>query len=179
MITLVIGGPDSGKSRFAESLADEGHHAGKYYIATMKIMDDDAKKRRDRHVAMRESKGFETLEIPYYIEIAPKLMRSPKKCMVLLECVANLVGNAMHEDEWKERLFAGAKEAADDFTASVIKKITDLADAVGHLIVVSSDYKVSDEDKKESPDAETQMYIDLLDAVNTRLKRIANEVYER
>ena len=77
------------------------------------------------------------------------------------------------------RLLAGAKESADDFTAHVIKKISDLADAVGHLIVVSSDYKASEAGKNECSDEETQLYIDLLDAVNTRLKRIANEVYER
>ena len=177
MITLVIGGPDSGKSEFAESLADGGDYIGKYYIATMKVTDADARARREKHLAMREGKGFETLEIPYYIDVAPELMRSPKRCVVLLECVANLVGNAMHEGEWKDRLCRGGKEAVDDFLSHVIKLITDLADATGHLIVVSSEYETGG--PGETEDAETALYVELLHAVNMRLRRIAEKVYER
>ena len=177
MITLVIGGPDSGKSEFAESLAEDGYYTGKYYIATMNVADDDARARREKHLTMREGKGFETLEIPYYIDVAPELMRNPKRCVVLLECIANLVGNAMHEDEWKKRLLTGSEEAADDFISHVVKLVTALADAVGHLIVVSSEYEP--DGYSTADDAETALYVELLHAVNMRLKRISEKVYER
>ncbi|MBR5407800.1 MAG: bifunctional adenosylcobinamide kinase/adenosylcobinamide-phosphate guanylyltransferase [Lachnospiraceae bacterium] len=177
MITLVIGGPDSGKSLFAESLADTVNYVHKYYIATMKIADKDAEDRRKRHVKMREGKGFETLEIPYRIDDAVKFMQSPENSVVLLECAANLVGNAMHEVEWKEKLEQGKQKDEDVFICHIVNLVTDLADKVGRLIVVSSEYEMTDAAVCE--DAETQLYVKLLHAVNLKLLSIADRVYER
>ena len=174
MITFIVGGHDSGKSAFAEELACKDACKGKYYIATMTVADEDSARRRDKHVMMRDGKGFETLEIPYHIEVAPELMREPKDCVVLLECVANLVGNAMHDDEWKMRLHSPSEETKDDIVFCVVRLVRKLADAVGHLIVVS--LRCDEEDTK---DEETALYISLLEAVNARLSRIANNVYER
>ena len=171
MITLVIGKQDCGKSAFAEKLASFGDPSGLYYIATMKVVDEDGEKRRDKHVRMREGLGFETLEIPCRIDAAPDLMRNPERCTVLLECVANLVANIMHEPEWKGRIKCADSESGDEFVRQVISLIRDLAGQVGHLFVVTSEYDA------EGADDETALYIGLLDAVNGRLARIADEVY--
>ena len=171
MITLVRGKRNSGKSRFAESLVKRSSLPQRYYIATMKVMDKDSEVRREEHRMQREGLGFETFEIPCIVEAAPDLMRSPEKSVVLLECMANLVGNIMHEDEWKGRIDEADSESGDEFVRLIIKRVKDLADRVGHLIVVTSDYE------KDGADAETSLYIDLLDAVNSRLSRIADTVY--
>ena len=176
MISYVLGPAGCGKSAFAESLCEDGNYKRKYYIATMKVVDEASGSRRDKHRSMREGKGFETLEIPYYIDEAPQLMADPGNCVVLLECVANLVGNAMHESEWDGRLRGTEGEVADDFCGSIIESITLLAAQVGHLIVVSEEYG---EDELSGCDDETRVYAGLLHAVNARLARIADKVYKR
>lgn len=171
MITLVRGKRNSGKSRFAENLAVRSTLPQRYYIATMMVMDEDSMARREEHRRERAGLDFETLEIPCLVEAAPELMRSPEKSVVLLECMANLVGNIMHGDEWRGRIDEADSESGDEFVRLIIKRVRDLAGRVGHLIVVTSDYE------KEGTDAETSLYIELLDAVNSRLSRIADTVY--
>ena len=78
MITLVIGKPDSGKSELAEELALSGGYKNRYYIATMKVMDEAGKARVEKHRKMREGKGFVTLEIPLFIEDALDDIRDPE-----------------------------------------------------------------------------------------------------
>lgn len=173
MITLVIGGSDCGKSELAESIASESGLRNRYYIATMKVVDEESRARRERHRAKREGKGFVTLEIPVLIGSAPDLMAGPRESAVLLECVANLVGNIMHESEWEGRLKAADSETGDAFVRSVISIIRDLADQVGHLIVVSATYP-----RENTDDEETAVYKDVLDAVNARLRRISDKVCE-
>lgn len=170
MITLVSGKQNSGKSAFAERLATKSDLPCRYYIATMRVVDEDSMERRKKHRQMREGLGFETLEIPCLIDSAPDLMRSPEKCVVLLECVANLVANIMHEPEWDGRIKVADSESGDEFVKYITGLIKDLAGSVGHLIVVTSEY-----DKDEAEGA--KLYIGLLNAVNARLGRIADKVY--
>ena len=169
MITFVCGKNKCGKSELAESLAMEGRYAFRYYIATMKVVDEDSRRRRDEHRRSREGKGFITLEIPTLIGAAPDLMAKPKESAVLLECVANLVGNVMHEPEWEGRIKCADSESGDEFVRSMTTLIMSLSEEVGHLIVVSSEYP-----KEESDDSETSLYKELLNAVNIRLSRVCN-----
>lgn len=172
MITFICGGIKCGKSDLAESVALDGVYANRYYIATMKVVDEDSARRREEHIKRREGKGFITLEIPTLIGAAPDLMAKPKESVVLLECVANLVGNVMHEPEWEDRIKCADSESGDEFVRSMTALITGLSEEVGHIIVVSSEYP-----KEESDDEDTTLYKELLDAVNTRLSRICNRYY--
>ncbi len=171
MITLVIGKPKSGKSDIAEDLALKGDHANRYYIATMKIMDEDGRARVKEHRKRREGKGFVTLEIPDDIVSAVKYMDDPKDSIVLLECVANLVGNVMHgvpNTMWLcEQGEAGKKE----IVLSVVKQITSLAGKVRDMIVVTGEYEPDDND-----DGETRIYKSLLFGVNEELQKTADKV---
>ena len=66
MLVLVIGGSASGKSAFAEDIAESIRDRGgnKYYLAFMKNDSEAAAKRIERHRMLRQGKGFVTLEIP-------------------------------------------------------------------------------------------------------------------
>ena len=179
MITLVLGPSGSGKSEFAENLAIITGLLHRYYIATMRVMDEEGRARRKRHRASREGKGFETLEIPHYIDEACALMTDPANSVVLLECVANLVGNAMHDDGWLMRLLHGDNDTMDEFTDHVMKLVTLLASSVGHLIVVSPVHMPGDVvTHTGEADKETRIYLAALEVVNYRLLRIADHVYE-
>ena len=160
----VIGSPNSGKSIKAEELALNTGLVP-YYLATMKVLDDEGISRVKKHRDMRDGKGFTTIEIPYRIEEAPGLIEDPKNSVILLECMANLVGNAMHEEDWYPRLMNGDEQAACGFVDYVTDKVKRLDDEVASLIVVSSEYEPEDTD-----DAETTLYKRLLHEVNAVIR---------
>ncbi len=60
-VTLVIGAAASGKSAYAESLC-LGHDGPRVYLATMEPFGEEGARRIARHRALREGKGFSTLE---------------------------------------------------------------------------------------------------------------------
>ena len=91
MLTLVTGGSGSGKSAFAEDRVLSFGDAQRIYIATMHPFDEESHKRIERHQKMRAGKGFETVEC--YTGL--KNVKLPAGCVVLLECMSNLVANEM------------------------------------------------------------------------------------
>ncbi len=105
MVTLIIGGQNSGKSQFAEELVVNSGIDRRYYLATMTVCDKAGEERVIKHRKQREGKGFITLEIPYAIDKALYIMEEPENSIALLECVANLVGNELYDNPervWQE-----------------------------------------------------------------------------
>ncbi len=91
-VTLVIGAAASGKSAYAESLC-LGHDGPRVYLATMEPFREEGARRIARHRALREGKGFSTLECSRDVgAAAPGL---PRGCTLLLEDVGNLVANEL------------------------------------------------------------------------------------
>ena len=170
MITVVIGGSNSGKSRLAEDLAVRSGCRYRYYIATMVVMDDEGEKRVAKHRLQRKGKGFVTLEIPEDVERAADSMKNPQDTVAVLECVTNLVGNLLFSGgDGLTKGFADAGDVAD----IVEGKVLSLAGAVSHLIVVSGHYEHSEDD-----DEETAAYKSALVKVNDRLRQLADKVYD-
>ena len=65
MLYIVTGGSGSGKSEYAEQTAVQCRNrtgGTLWYLATMRIWDDEGRKRVERHRRMRAAKGFETIE---------------------------------------------------------------------------------------------------------------------
>ena len=105
MITLVTGGSGSGKSAYAESLlySCEGI---RYYIATMQPYGAEGAQRIRRHHALRQGKGFETIEQYQNVSKAFDKVQTEvvshaaqnEKPVVLLECLSNLMANECFEE---------------------------------------------------------------------------------
>jgi adenosylcobinamide kinase/adenosylcobinamide-phosphate guanylyltransferase len=89
-ITLILGGARSGKSSYAQSLAEE---SGKSvtFIATAQALDDEMSARIQKHRSERPA-NWETLEIPF--EIAAH-MRQIKSNIVVLDCITLLISNLL------------------------------------------------------------------------------------
>ena len=125
MLTLVTGGSGSGKSAFAEDRVLSFGDAQRIYIATMHPFDEESHKRIERHQKMRAGKGFETIE--RYTELDELLI--PKDCVVLLECMSNLVANEMFRE--------------DGFHPEVAEKITEgvknLLSQAKHVVIVTNE----------------------------------------
>lgn len=99
MITLITGAASSGKSPFAEKVATDEQNDTLYYVATMHALDGEGNQRIIRHRAMREGKGFTTIEC--YTNIGS--IQIDHHSTVLLECIPNLLANEMFDTD-------GAKE---------------------------------------------------------------------
>ena len=89
-ITFLLGGARSGKSSYAQSLAEE---SGKSvtFIATAQALDDEMSARIQEHRAER-SVTWETLEVPLAISAHTKQIKSE---VVIVDCITLLVSNLL------------------------------------------------------------------------------------
>ena len=163
MLTLVTGGSGSGKSAFAEDRVLSFGEGKRIYIATMHPFDEESHKRIERHRKMRAGKGFETVECYTGLKNAV-LPGESGKCVVLLECMSNLVANEMFEEQG----------AHDRTVSEVTKGIENLLGQAAHVVIVTneifSDAVVFDGDMDS--------YLEYLGEINQAAAQRADEVVE-
>lgn len=160
MLTIVTGGSGSGKSAFAEDKVLAFGEAQRVYIATMHPFDEESHKRIERHRKMRAGKGFETIEC--YTGL--KDVKLPSGCVVLLECMSNLVANEMFEEQ-------GAHEQT---VKDIMSGIDELVRQAAYVVIVTneifSDAVVFDK--------EMASYLEYLGKINQAVALRADEVVE-
>lgn len=126
----------------------------------MQAFDEESHRRIRRHRHMRAGKGFETIE--RYTELDELLI--PKGCVVLLECMSNLVANEMFRE--------------DGFHPEVAEKITEgvknLLSQAKHVVIVTNEI-FSDGILYEE---ESEQYKKELGQINQKLAELAEEVVE-
>nr|WP_297173434.1 bifunctional adenosylcobinamide kinase/adenosylcobinamide-phosphate guanylyltransferase [uncultured Agathobaculum sp.] len=161
MLILVTGGAASGKSAHAERLLCENAAGARLYLATMQPFGAPAQRRIVRHRAMRQDKGFQTIERPLDLAgFAP----AQRYDGILLEDMGNLLANELFSP-------AGSKDAAFD---SILVGIARLQDCCQTLVIVTNEVF---SDGLDYP-AETVRYIRLLGQLNTALAARAEAVYQ-
>lgn len=162
---LIIGYPDSGKSAVAEKMVTEmSDPASRLYVATMIPYGQEGRDRVEKHRRMRAGKGFITVEAPYDICDAVETAAGEHgldigEMTVLLECVSNLVANELFERH-------ADKDGMLDRLYGDISRLAEMAD---NLVIVSNHFQVED-----SFDEETRMYAEILDILNERLSKLAD-----
>ena len=89
-LTFILGGARSGKSDYAQRLAEE---TGKpvTFIATAQALDDEMSARIQKHRAERPV-NWDTLEVPLAISAYTKQIKSE---VVILDCITLLVSNLL------------------------------------------------------------------------------------
>lgn len=90
-LTLVLGGAASGKSAFAEALAEKSGTSW-VYLATAQAFDAEMHSRIDTHIARRGA-GWRTVEAP--LEAAGVLEGLPAGAPCLLDCATLWLSNHM------------------------------------------------------------------------------------
>jgi len=154
-IILITGGQRSGKSSYAQKLA-EAKSANPVYLATARIWDEDFRKRIDRHKADRG---------PHWnnLEEEKQLSRFDlAKKVVVLDCITLWLTNMFHDSDYDlETTLNKAKSewgrfANQDFT----------------LIVVSNEIGMGVHAEHES----ARKFADLQGWMNQHIARTANEV---
>ncbi len=160
MLILVTGGSGSGKSAFAEDKVLFFGTAQRIYIATMHPFDNESYKRIDRHREMRAGKGFETIEC--YTGLKDVVL--PEGCVVLLECMSNLVANEMFEEQ-------GAHE---ETVQTIMAGIENLLRQAAHVVIVTNEIF------SDAPAFEREMntYLKYLGRINQEIAKKADEVTE-
>jgi adenosylcobinamide kinase/adenosylcobinamide-phosphate guanylyltransferase len=93
-IILVTGGCRSGKSRYAQALA-EGLPGRRVCVATCPVLDDEMRERIRRHRQARAAAQWDTLEAP--VDLAQALDRAAAYDVVLVDCLTLWVNNLMYE----------------------------------------------------------------------------------
>ena len=171
MIRLVIGNPGSGKSKIAEDIVC-GMDLKRYYIATMKVCDEEGKKRVLKHKKNREGKGFITLEIPYKIADAKDKITDGDRSVILIECMSNLIGNEIYDDDRTAELCKPSEEAASAIERLIMDDIRILSENVKETVIVSNEFDFDGDDEM------TRFYVDITDMINAGLSELADEVID-
>ena len=193
MLTVITGGSGSGKSAYAENYISDTalkyDNCNKYYIATMKVYDDEGQKKVERHKNLRRGKEFITIEQPNDIErmlvtleksynlsfsfFAANYFKQDAICknVALIECMSNLVANEMFTlDENGNSKIVSVQEVCNKVTNG-IKVINDYFE---DLVIVTNNVF---EDGVLYDDS-TMRYIEALGIVNQQIAIMADHVIE-
>ena len=118
-LTFILGGARSGKSSYAQSLADETSKSVTF-LATAQALDDEMSARIQKHRAERPP-DWTTLEIPLGIS---SHIQKIKTEVVILDCITLLVSNSLmqfvKDDLVDEILFTQAlQKEVDELIAEI------------------------------------------------------------
>ncbi|MCI7397699.1 MAG: bifunctional adenosylcobinamide kinase/adenosylcobinamide-phosphate guanylyltransferase [Spirochaetia bacterium] len=170
MIIFVYGGSGSGKSAFAEEISSHYGGSERYYVATMKVFDEEGKERVAKHRRQREGRNFKLIEKPVLIEsVCTDLAQEKaagKKIFLLIECLSNLVANEMFSD--------GSIISAEKVADSVVKGLTEVFESADDVVVVSNNVF---EDGIGYDDSVCE-YMHALGKINEWMCRKADKSYE-
>ncbi|ODN30527.1 bifunctional adenosylcobinamide kinase/adenosylcobinamide-phosphate guanylyltransferase [Fervidobacterium thailandense] len=152
---LVTGGVKSGKSTFALSLALK--YEKRAFVATGVPFDDEMKERIRKHKEERKDL-FDTYEEP--VDVANVLRELDGKYdVIILECLTTYLGNLLHYNEDVESRFNMLVDVVEGMSSELVV----VTNEVGWGIIPENNL--------------ARRYVELLGRWNSRLAKIAREVY--
>ena len=155
-VVLVVGGARSGKSRFANELA-ERNFSQPLYLATAEVTDAEMQERIDLH---RKERGDQWRCVEEPLDIAGAL-NGPGECDgILLDCVTVWLGNVLHHEG--EGGFDKRKAALLEAVKTCDKSVVIVSNELGQGIVPA--------------DAETRRFRDLAGWLNQDLAKAVDAV---
>jgi adenosylcobinamide kinase/adenosylcobinamide-phosphate guanylyltransferase len=158
MLTFVIGGIKSGKTKFALKKAEELNSGKLYYIATARAVDEEMKDRIERHRIERGEKWI-TIEEP--IEVDKVLKTIPKGSVIIIDCLTTWLTNLLIENY-------DVEEKTNKLLDILLKTKTDL-----DLFLISNEVGLGI--IPDNPLA--RKFIDLSGNLHQKVAQIADEVY--
>ena len=167
---LIIGGARSGKSRFAQALAQKLGESV-LFVATGVAGDEEMKQRIEEHQKARPA-AWRTLEVTTHVgsQIPKKIGRAQ---VVIIECITLLVNNifGQYTDQTNKQIDTPLIEQ------KVTSEISELLDCINHIdasfIIVSNEVGTG----LVPANRMSRLYRDLLGKANQLLAQRADEVY--
>lgn len=95
-ITLISGGCRSGKSAYAQQLA-ESLPPTRLYVATSPVTDDEMERRIELHRQARRDRGWETIE--EQLDLTGVFRSHAEHNVLLVDCVTLWINNLMYDAE--------------------------------------------------------------------------------
>jgi len=165
-ITLLLGGARSGKSSYAQRLAEESGKSVTYLATAQALDDEEMSSRIQKHQSERPA-HWQTLEIP--LDVAAHVGEI-KSDLVILDCMTLLTTNLLMKFEKNELV----DEAP--FTEAVYQEVAELLTAIRSgkpdWLIISNEIGLG----LVPPYQMGRVYRDLLGWANQRLAREADKV---
>ncbi len=171
---LILGGARSGKSRFAQQMAN-GLGGEVLFVATGQPLDEEMASRIEEHKRIRP-RNWRTLEID--VQVGQTLEGQIGDAeIVLLDCVTLLVSNLMTKAGGEPSCHCERSEAISEAEKQVMAEVKGLIECIdkhkGTFIVVSNEVGLGLVPENKLG----RVYRDLLGRANQLLAQHANEVY--
>ena len=166
MFVFVSGAVRSGKSEWAEQAAMAlSPLRPRVYLATARVLDEEMRRRVERHQAARQGRGFLTIERPRDLEdILPS---APDGATVLLECLGNWTANELFNED-------GSRADTERTVEKILGTALNLRDQSANLLIVSNDLFCDG----VRYDAGTEAYLRALGALHVLLAGEADAAVE-
>ncbi len=160
-IVLVSGGSRSGKSSYAERLAEETG-SKKYYIATCPRVDNEIAQRIDKHISNRAGNGWVTIEEE--LRLSNEISQLTGAEVILVDCLTLWINNLMYHHQ--------KKLSEDDITVYCDQLIKNCQNISATVIFVTGE--VGSGIIPENSDA--RLYRDLVGWCNQQFGKSADSV---
>jgi adenosylcobinamide kinase/adenosylcobinamide-phosphate guanylyltransferase len=160
MIIFITGGVRSGKSDFAQRLAEQ-RQGPRVYLATAQVLDDEMKDRIRNHQVKRGDR-WDTLEEPVHLGRALQSAENAYET-ILLDCLTLWISNILFHASTGEAMLSDVTEIFFKSIDSFSKTLIVVSNEVG-MGIVPDNYLA-------------RTYRDQLGYVNQRMAERADEVY--
>ena len=158
MITLIVGGVRSGKSRYAQALAKEAENV--VFLATAEAADDEMRAKIARHRRERPE-TWKTVEVP--IDLDAAITQYGRECeLLIVDCLTTFTANVLAADG----------DNHDQVLARVERICTALKQTGASVVLVSNE--VGSGIVPAYPSG--RQFRDLLGEINQRVAELADRV---
>ncbi|NWF98572.1 MAG: bifunctional adenosylcobinamide kinase/adenosylcobinamide-phosphate guanylyltransferase [Nitrospirae bacterium] len=158
MITFIIGGMKSGKSRFALKEGENNVNRILYYIATARAIDKEMEDRIERH---KKERGSHWITIEEPVNLKEAIMKIPENSSIVIDCLTTWITNLIVEVYDYQKFI--------DSFIDLLKKVRENF----HILIVANEVGLG-----IIPESELgRKFVDLAGTVNQRIMEISDSAY--
>lgn len=170
-ITFIVGGARSGKSSFAEQLA-QSLSTNVAYLATAQALDEEMEDRIKKH-RIRRPKNWTTFEEPFFLANKVKQIEERKFEVILLDCLTLFISNVLLKELDFNNIDFNELLKKEKIILNEIQNLVNITkDSSINLIIVSNEVGLG----LVPGDTISRVYRDIVGRANQELANQANQV---